>query len=1417
MNLSKFFNYLIVLFLIGGFAFAQTIHQVAEGDSTLAAAIADAADGDIIELITDGGLYTNPNKIKFDKSLVIRGNENLTTQPVIKYNGESTSAAMFTLIGSPRVVFKNLEFDGDGVSEGGAGNAKYAIIMDNDDILGTMSLFVDNCDFHDFSDKTIKPYADCGMDSLVVTNSVVHNTDEGIFTSSGSSSDPPVILDYAEISNCTFYSITGGEAIKGDTYPDIQIVVDHCTFYDVGGSSKAFIYIDDALDVVVKNSVFQKNLETGNFIRLEGSSNFVMNSVVWDVNDWEIDNATVTDTIHADPLYLDPDNADFTLQDGSPAIGFADDGLSAGDARWDPLAALPTVHQIEAGLNTISDAIAAAEDGDIIELTTSGGAYDFDINSDKVIIDKTLEIRAREGLAQKPTVRNIRAGSSSVRIFEVAAGGNLICRGINFDGADDSGAPYAKNVVRNSDVAQADSFAISYIKFYDCNLSNVTQNLMKGHEFTRIDTVIFNNCIFTNTGREAIYLREGTDRVTDVGYMEVTNCTFTDIGREAIYHNTSHTVVRIDHCTFDDIANDAGGTDRALYLADVQDAQVSNSIFSNHNDATDVVKLYGNSSITYCDTFNVGGPIALNDVSTASNILNADPMYIDAANQDYTLASSSALRGAGSDGEAMGDLRWAVDPNSKKVTLITVGNGIVTMDPPGGIYLPGTSVTLTAIADYEWEFEGWAGISVFPPDQNPTTITVNDDIEVTATFRSLREQFTLTTEVIGLGTIEVLPEPNDNGKYDEGTELTVTGVPAENWEFVEWLGDTSSTDNPITFSIDSNVTVTGSFRSTFPQTTLTVETVGMGSVTVDPLPILGTYDINTIVKLYAEPEPGWKFKAWTGDVTSTSLVANINMSSDKNVTATFEELYVSGGVLPIDSKWDLKDAVDFANNNSSVSALQLTTSGGLYTSHSTSGVYITSPLTIFAKEGLAVKPVLTNSDPNESLLDILRAFDDLTLQDVVLDGGVDETHGMKYAVRLRHTTGDSVKTGAMMTFINVDFQNLYQGKKITSDGHAFKIDVDIVAGDILFEGCTFTNIGYEAIRISDTEKWATDKCFESLTVQNCSFTNIDAEGVRYYSDLDPLTPDSPVLLEHLTFNGSGTRTIYAKNSGGAIARDIIISNSINSPHGRNSDLMDVQGNTGTPSYVSYIDTFNVMPVAIKSTDGEVDESTIWGADPRYEDADNMNYTLLASSHMYGLAHDGSALGDLNWATNTPTHVFLNVTTVGNGVVELDPAPSALSYDPGTQVIMTAVADSGYMFVEWSGAVTGSDNPVNVTVNDDMDVQALFDIGTGVDELEIPKEYSLAQNYPNPFNPSTTIKFGLPMQATVNLRVYNILGEQVTELLRDQDMSAGYHSLDWKAKGMDGAQLSSGLYIYRLEASGLNGQKFIRSMKMMLLK
>jgi hypothetical protein len=96
----------------------------------------------------------------------------------------------------------------------------------------------------------------------------------------------------------------------------------------------------------------------------------------------------------------------------------------------------------------------------------------------------------------------------------------------------------------------------------------------------------------------------------------------------------------------------------------------------------------------------------------------------------------------------------------------------------------------------------------------------------------------------------------------------------------------------------------------------------------------------------------------------------------------------------------------------------------------------------------------------------------------------------------------------------------------------------------------------------------------------------------------------------------------------------------------------------------------------------------------------------------------------------------------------------------------------------------------------------------------PVEYSLEQNYPNPFNPSTKIRYQLPKETKVTIKIYDILGAEVISLVNEKK-EPGYYEVE-----LNGKDLSSGIYFYRMMASDLSsgsGQVFVETKKMILLR
>lgn len=121
------------------------------------------------------------------------------------------------------------------------------------------------------------------------------------------------------------------------------------------------------------------------------------------------------------------------------------------------------------------------------------------------------------------------------------------------------------------------------------------------------------------------------------------------------------------------------------------------------------------------------------------------------------------------------------------------------------------------------------------------------------------------------------------------------------------------------------------------------------------------------------------------------------------------------------------------------------------------------------------------------------------------------------------------------------------------------------------------------------------------------------------------------------------------------------------------------------------------------------------------------------------------------------------------------------------------------------------------ISDSM-IQALFHEGgwqiEGVYRVggDVPTDYELSSNFPNPFNPSTTIRFGVPVQSRVKIEIFNILGQRVTQLA-DTEVGPGYFERVWQAN------YSSGIYFCRIEAASVSdpNRRFVATRKMLLMK
>ncbi|MBI4560338.1 MAG: hypothetical protein HY706_22350, partial [Candidatus Hydrogenedentes bacterium] len=219
-------------------------------------------------------------------------------------------------------------------------------------------------------------------------------------------------------------------------------------------------------------------------------------------------------------------------------------------------------------------------------------------------------------------------------------------------------------------------------------------------------------------------------------------------------------------------------------------------------------------------------------------------------------------------------------------TSVTPAEG-GSVNPSGGTYDSGTTITLTANANSGWQFLGWADPPELEEAPNPAELLMDSDKHVDAWFV---RTFELTTSVEGSGSITV---DNPNQPYADGTQLNLTAQADSGWRFDHWEIDLTGSTNPAPLTMDSNKTVKAVFIRTW---VLTIAAEGPGSIAAAP--DLERYDDGTVVTVTATPIGDGQLKEWQGPVQgSDPLIKTVTMNSDITVTAVFTyEYYLTATV-----------------------------------------------------------------------------------------------------------------------------------------------------------------------------------------------------------------------------------------------------------------------------------------------------------------------------------------------------------------------------------------------------------------------------------------------------------------------------------------------------------------------------------------
>lgn len=198
----------------------------------------------------------------------------------------------------------------------------------------------------------------------------------------------------------------------------------------------------------------------------------------------------------------------------------------------------------------------------------------------------------------------------------------------------------------------------------------------------------------------------------------------------------------------------------------------------------------------------------------------------------------------------------------------------------------------------------------------------------------------------------------------------------------------------------------------------------------------------------------------------------------------------------------------------------------------------------------------------------------------------------------------------------------------------------------------------------------------------------------------------------------------------------------------------------------------------------------------YNDAVN---GCLADLYLYGDRTISSSGGSQTYdATNSITTTYNNAQfNLLNG--------SNITFHAGSSITLTDGfhAQTGSTFSAYIQPFSDDGD----FVSNDMKVTNIIEKTVN----SAPIDFSLSQNYPNPFNPTTLIQYGLKENVSVRISIYDILG-RIVKTLVNEFQEAGYKSVVWDGTNNSGSSVSTGLYIYKIEAGS-----FVDSKKMLLLK
>jgi M6 family metalloprotease-like protein len=626
-----------------------------------------------------------------------------------------------------------------------------------------------------------------------------------------------------------------------------------------------------------------------------------------------------------------------------------------------------------------------------------------------------------------------------------------------------------------------------------------------------------------------------------------------------------------------------------------------------------------------------------------------------------------------------------------------LGGGTVGVSPApncnGNQYTWGTLVTLTANPNLGFNFTAWGDDA--SGTANPTTITITDDHSVTADFDEACYTLTTGANPVEGGSVEVSPEPDcSNGtQYTWGAIVTLTANPNSGYNFASWGGDASGTENPTTVTMEADRSVAANFNQIQACYTLTTGSnpVAGGNVDASPAPNCnGTqYTSGTIVTLTAIPNPGYNFTSWSGDASGATSPTTVTMSADRSVTADFSQ------------SQDCYTLITEINifGGGAVNASPAPNCSTSPTKYAT-GTQVT--LTAVPSAGFAFGNWSGDASGTDNPTTVVITVD--------------------------KTVTANFEANCFMLFAS---PNPAEGGSIeASPAPNCAAIPGKYARDTIVTLTATANAGYNFLAWSGDASGTANPT--TVTINADKFVTADFSQTCY-----TLTVDSnPLMGGSVNANPApdcaGNPTKYAMDT------VVTLTASPGAGYGFSNWSGDVSGITNPATVTMSADksvTANFVQTCFSLTVGAnpVSGGSI-GANPspncpgdatKYSTGTTVTLTATANSGYSFSSWSGDASGADNPTTvtmsanRTVTANFAtacyalttNASPGAGGSVAADPAPNCATdstkYTAGTAVTLTATANTGYSFSSWSGAASGTDNPITINMTADKSVTANF--------------------------------------------------------------------------------------------------------------